>query len=123
MQKSFFTTSKWVYNPITCTAVMCCCPLSLYADGVPALKCLQAAKKLGHLLTLTALKRLNVAFNELSSCDGIEQLQQLQSLNLSHNQLSSLDPVSALTGLTRWVCFSMFEWFTAPSQSATSTHA
>lgn len=62
---------------------------------------LQAAKKLGHLLTFTSLKQLNVAFNELSSCDGIEQLQQLQSLNLSHNQLSSLGPISALTGLTR----------------------
>jgi hypothetical protein len=70
--------------------------------AVAAAKPLQAAKKLGHLLTFTSLKRLNVAFNELSSCDGIEQLQQLQSLNLSHNQLSSLDPISSLTGLTRY---------------------
>ncbi|WIA12131.1 hypothetical protein OEZ85_012204 [Tetradesmus obliquus] len=62
----------------------------------------KAAKKLGHLLTFTSLKQLNVAFNELSSCDGVEQLQQLQSLNLSHNQLSRLAPISALTSLTRY---------------------
>jgi hypothetical protein len=92
-------------NCCRCTAIMpwrcwpTCMPLvSLLLATAPNV---QAAKKLAHLLTFTSLKHLNVAFNELSSIDGIEQLQQLQSLNLSHNQLSVLDPVSSLTGLTR----------------------
>eukprot|EP00826_Nyctotherus_ovalis_P018802 TRINITY_DN15684_c0_g3_i2.p4 TRINITY_DN15684_c0_g3~~TRINITY_DN15684_c0_g3_i2.p4 ORF type:complete len:110 (-),score=22.70 TRINITY_DN15684_c0_g3_i2:484-813(-) len=45
---------------------------------------------------LMSLKALDMSFNQISDCKGLEILTKLQVLNLSHNEITSLEHFDSL---------------------------